>query len=149
APLCPQASHHPPKPAPSGATTWQSDPNSSPTSPTRSTTTPAEATASHPGRRREATRAPPSSAKSPYGEPPTTSIPKTRDQPEEEANSIPSPPSGNSDSTEISPVPPTRQQMRRPTSDRQDAPHIGQATTGDARTKKANGVRAGRRRPAE
>ena len=68
---------------PSGATTWQSDPNWSPTSPTRSKTTPAKVTPSQSGHHREATRAPPSSAKSQCGGPPTASIPKTRDQPEE------------------------------------------------------------------
>ena len=68
---------------PSGATTWQSDPNWSPTSPTRSKTTPAKVTPSQSGHHREVTRAPPSSAKSRCGAPPTASIPKTRDQPEE------------------------------------------------------------------
>ena len=52
---------------------------------------------------------PPSSAKSQCGGPPTASIPKTRDQPEEEANSIQPPPCGNNASTGISPVPPTHQ----------------------------------------
>ena len=39
---------------PSGATTWQSDPNWSPTSPTRSKTTPAKVTPSQSGHHREA-----------------------------------------------------------------------------------------------
>jgi hypothetical protein len=108
---------------------------------------PAEATPSQPGHHREVTRAPPSSAKLQCGAPPMASIPKTRDQPEE-PNSKQPPPCGNNASTGISRVPPTRQQMRGPTSDRQDAPHLVQATTGNARTKKANGVRAGRPRPA-
>jgi hypothetical protein len=45
---------------------------------------------------------------------------------------------------------PTRQQMRRPTSDRQDAPPLVAATpTGSTRTNSPNGVRAGRPRPAD
>jgi hypothetical protein len=67
--------------------------------------------------------APPSFAKSLYGEPPTASIPKTRDQPEEEANSIQPPPYGNSDSTGISPVPPIYPATRRLTNDKQHTPH--------------------------
>src|SRR5215213_4941462 len=134
---------------PSGATTWQSDPNWSPTSPTMSKTTPAKVTPSQSGYFREATRAPPSSAKSQCGGRPTASTPKTRDQPEEEANSKRSRPCGNNASTGLSRVPPTRQQMRGPTSDRQDAPHSAQATTGNARTRDPNGVRAGRPRPAD
>ncbi len=133
---------------PSGGPTWQSDPNWSPTSPTRSKITPAKVTPSQSGHLREATRAPPSSAKSRCGGPPTASIPKTHDQPEE-PNSKLSRPCGNNASTGISRVPPTRQQMRGPTSDRQDTPHSVQATTGSARTKNPNGVRAGRPRPAD
>ena len=133
---------------PSGATTWQSDPNWSPTSPTRFKTTPAKVTASQSGLHREATRAPPSSAKSQCGGPPTASIPKTRDQPEEPTSKR-SRPSGNNASIGKSRVPPTRQQMRGPTNDTQDAPDLDAGTTtGDARTKKANGVRAGRPHPA-
>ena len=109
---------------------------------------PAKVTASQSGLHREVTRAPPSSAKSQCGGPPTASIPKTRDQPEE-PNSKRSRPSGNNTSTGISRVPPIRQQMRGPTNDRQHAPHLDAGTTtGDARTKKANGVRAGRPHPA-
>jgi hypothetical protein len=80
-------------------------------------------TPSQSGHLREATRAPPSFAKSQYGEPATASIPKTRDQPEEAANSIQPPPYGNSDSTGISPVPPTRQATRGLTNDKQHTPH--------------------------
>ena len=87
---------------PSGATTWQSDPSWSPTSPTRSETTPASDGRSRSGHRRAATRAPPSSAKSQCGGPPTASTPKTPDQPEQ-PNSKRRPPSGNSTSTETLP----------------------------------------------
>jgi hypothetical protein len=81
--------------------------------------------------------------------PPTASIPKTHDQPEE-TNSKRFRPSGNSASTGTSPVPPTRQQVRGPTSDRQRTPHLDAGTTTrSARTKNPNGVRAGRPRPAD
>ena len=60
--------------------TWQSDPSWSPTSPTRPRITP-KVTPSQSGHLREATRAPPSFAKSQCGGPPTASIPKTPDQP--------------------------------------------------------------------
>src|SRR5215203_5339884 len=133
---------------PSGATTWQSDPSWSPTSPTMSKTTPAKVTPSQSGYFREATRAPPSSAKSQCGGRPTASTPKTRDQPEEEANSKCSRPCGNNASTGMLRVPPTRQQGRGPTSDRLDASHLVEATTGSARTKNPNGVRTGRPPPA-
>jgi hypothetical protein len=106
---CPglRAFHQRCMPIPSGATTWQSDPNLSPTSPTKSKITPANMTPSRTGHHHEVTRAPPSSAKSPCGGPPTASIPKTRDQPEE-ANSKRSRPSRNNASTGISPVPARR-----------------------------------------
>ena len=103
----------------SGEATWQSDPNSSPTSPTRSKITPAEVLASQPGHRREVTRACRSSAKLQCGVPPTASIPKTRDQPEEAASSVQQPPSGNSDSTGTPPVPRIRQAPRDMTNDTQ------------------------------
>jgi hypothetical protein len=128
---------------------WQSDPNSSPTSPPRSKTTPAKATARQPGRHQEATRAQDFSPKLQCGAPPMASIPKIRDQQEEEANSRQPRPSGNKTSTGISRVPPTRWQMRGPTSDKHDSPHLVEATTGNARTKKPNDVRAGRPRPAD
>jgi hypothetical protein len=112
---------------PSGATTWQSDPSWSLTSPTRSNTTRAKVKPSQSGHLREATRAPPSSAKSQYGGPPTASIPKTRDQPEE-ANSKRSRPAGNNASTGRSPVPPTRQQIRGATSDRQHTLHLASSS---------------------
>ena len=134
---------------PSGATTWQSDPNWSPTSPTRSKTTPAKVTPSQSGLHREATRAPPSSAKSQCGGPPTASIPKTRDQPEEEANSKRSRPSGNNASTGISPVPPIRQATRGLTNGRQHTPHLDAGTTtASARTKHPVNVRTGQPHPA-
>jgi hypothetical protein len=83
------------------------------------------------------------------GGPPTGSILRTRDQPEEEASSIQPPPCGNNASTDISPVPPTLQQMRGPTSDRQHTPDLDAGTTtGSAHIKKPNGVRAGRPPPA-
>ena len=148
---CPgsRAFHQRCMPIPSGGPTWQSDPSWSPTSPTRSKTTPAKVTPSQSGLHRELTRAPPSSAKSQCGGPPTASIPKTRDQPEE-PNSKRSRPSGNNASTGISPIPPIRQTMRGPTSDRQHTPHLDAGTTtASARTKNPNGVRAGRPHPAD
>ena len=60
-----------------------------------------------------------------------------------------SPPCGNYASTGISRVPPTRPQMRGPTSDRQHTPHLDAGTTtGSAHTKNPNVVRAGRPLPA-
>jgi hypothetical protein len=106
---------------PSGGRTWQSDPNWSPTSPTRFKITSANVTARQPGLQPEVIP-PHSFAKSQCGEPPTASIPKTRDQPED-SSSIQPPPCGNSDSTGISPDPPTRQAMRRLTNDKQHTPH--------------------------
>jgi len=98
-------------------------------SPTRSKTTPANMTPSQSGHHREVTPAPPSSAKSQCGAPPTASIPKTRDQPEE-ANSKQPPPCGNNASTGISPVLPIRQATRGLTNQRQDAPpHFVTGTT--------------------
>src|SRR5512132_4125879 len=95
------------------------------------------------GLHREATRAPPSSAKSPCGGPPTASIPKTRDQPEEPSSKC-FRPCGNSASTGISPLQPIRQATRGLTNDRQHTPHLDAGTTtGSARTKNPNGVRAG------
>ena len=133
---------------PSGEPTWQSDPNSSPTSPTRSNTTPAKVTPSQPGLHREATPAPTSFAKSQCGGPPTASIPKTRAQPEE-PNSKRSRPAGNSASTGISPVQPIRQATRGLTNDRQDAPHlVAGTTTASARTKHPVNVRTGQSHPA-
>ena len=118
------------------------------TSPTRSKIKPAKVTARLSGLHRKPTRAPPSSAKSHCGGPPTASIPRTRDQPEE-PNSKRSRPSGNNASTGISPMPPIRRQMRAPTSDRQHTPHLVAGTTiASARTKNPNGVqRAVRARP--
>jgi hypothetical protein len=128
--------------------TWQNDPNWSQTSPTRSKTTPAKVTPNQSGHHPEVTRAPPSSAKSQSGAPPTASIPKTRDQPEKPTPKR-SRPCGNNASTGISSVPPTRQEMRGATSDRQDASHLLEATTtGRARTKPPNGVRTGQPHPA-
>ena len=97
------------------------------------------------GHRRADTRAPPSSAKSQCGGPPTGSIPKTHKQPVE-SNSKRSRPSGNNASTGISLVPPTR----GPTSDRQHTPHLDPGTTTrSARTQNPNGVPAGRPRLAD
>jgi hypothetical protein len=89
---------------------------------------PAEVLASQPGHRREATRAPHSSAKSQCGEPPTASIPKTRDQPEA-ANLIPPPHYGNSGLTGISPVPLTHPATRASTNDTERIPHRAAPTT--------------------
>jgi hypothetical protein len=114
---------------------------------TQSKTTPGKVTPSQSGHLREATRAPPSSAKSQYGGPPTASIPKTRDQPEE-AHSKRSRHCGNNASSGLSRVPPTRQQMRGSTSDRQDTPHLDAGTTtASARTKiRSTSERASRTR---
>ena len=129
---------------PSGATTWQSDPNSSPTSPPSFKTTPATLTPSQLGLHREATRPPPSSAKSLCGAPQTASIPTTRDQPGEEANSKRSRPSGNNTSTGISPVPPIRQATRDSTNGRQYTPHpVAGTSTASARTRHPINVRTG------
>ena len=92
----------------------------------------------------------PSSAKSQSGGPPTASIPKTPDQPEQEPNWKRARLCGNNASTGISRAPLTRQQMPGPTSDGQGAPHLDAGrTTGITCTRKANGVRAGRPRPAD
>jgi conjugative relaxase-like TrwC/TraI family protein len=80
--------------------------------------------------------------------PPTALLPKTHDQPAE-PNSKRSRHSGNSASTGTSRVPPTRQQMGGPTSDKRHAPHLAATTTGNARTENRNGVRTGRPRPAD
>src|SRR3954452_21574128 len=101
------------------------------------------------GLQREATRAPPSSARSQCGVPPTASIPKTRDQPEE-PNSKRSQPSGNNASTAISRVPPTRQQILGPMSDTQHTPHLDAGTTTDrARTNHPNRAPAPPPHPAD
>ena len=105
---------------PSGGPTWQSDPSLSPISPTRSKITSAKVTARRPGLQQEVIP-PHLFAKSQYGEPPTASIPKTRDQPEDSSSIQPSP-YGNSDSTGISPVPPIRQATRGLRNDRQRTP---------------------------
>ena len=143
---CPgsQAFHQRSMPIPSGGLTWRGDPNSSLTSPIRSMTTPATATPNQSGHHPEATRAPPSSAKSQCGGPPTESIPKTHDQPEE-PHSKHFRPCGNNVSTGRSPIPPIRHAARGPTSDRQDAPPLAVS----ARTKDRNGVGAGRPRRAD
>ena len=142
---CPgfRAFHQRSMPIPLGVATWPSGPNWSPTSPTRSKITPAEVLARQPGQHRQATRAPPSSAKSRCGGPPTVSSPKTRDQPEE-SNSKRAPPCGNNASTGTSRVPPAHQDMPRPMSDRQHTPHLvaGTTTTG-ARTKHPDSARTG------
>jgi hypothetical protein len=147
---CPgsRAFHQRSRTIPCGAPTWQSDPSKSPTSPTRFTTTPAKVTPGRSGLHREVSRAHHSSVTSQCGAPPTASIPKTRDQ-QEEPNSKRSRPSGNNASTGTSRGPPTRQQMRGPTSEGQDTLHLVAATTtGSARTRDPNGVRAVRPRLA-
>jgi hypothetical protein len=145
-----RAFHQRSMPIPFGEATWTSDPNSSPSSPTRSKTTLAKLMASQFGLQREATRAPPSSAKSLYGEPPRASIPKTRDPLEKEANSRPPPPCGNSDSTGRSPIPPIHQTTQGPTNDSKHTPHIDAgATTGKAHTKQLVNVRMGQSRLAD
>jgi hypothetical protein len=100
------------------------------------------------GLHREATRAPPWSATLHYGGPPTASIPKIHDQPEELSSKC-FRPCGNNAWTGISRVPPTRPQVRGPTGHTQDAPHSVQGTSGSARTNNPNGVPAGRPRPAD
>jgi hypothetical protein len=82
------------------------------------------------------------------GAPPTASIPKTHDQPEE-ANSTPSRPCGNNASTGISPLQPIRQATRGLTNDRQHATHLDvDATAASTRTKHQVNVKTGRPRPA-
>src|SRR5215217_8569572 len=77
------------------------------------------------------------------------SIPKTCDQPEEEANSKRSRASGNNASIGISPVPPIRQATRALTNDTQHTPHLVAGTmTVSARTKHPVNVRRGRPHPA-
>jgi hypothetical protein len=85
---------------------------------------------------------------SPCGGPPTASIPKTRDQPEEPTRNPPDAVE-TTPSTGISRVPPANQQMRGPTSDKQDAPLLAATTTGGARTTHPVSVRAGGQRPAD
>jgi hypothetical protein len=92
---------------PPGATTWPSEHNTSPTSPARFETSQPEPTISQSGLRREATRAPHSSAKSRCGGPPTASTPKTHDQPEGTNLRLPRT-YGNKTSTEMSPAPSSR-----------------------------------------
>jgi hypothetical protein len=105
--------------------------------------------AHHPGHHPDVIRAPPSSAKSQCGGPPSASIPKTRDQ-LEEPNSKRFRHCGSNASTGLLRVPPTRQQMLEPTSDRQRTAHLDAGTTTrSAGTKNPNGVRAGRPRPAD
>jgi hypothetical protein len=135
---------------PSGVTTWQGDPSWSQTSPARFKTTPPTVTPCQSGHHRGATPAPPSSAKSQCGAPATASIPKTRDQPEEEANWRQPPPCGNSASTGRSPVPPIRQTTRGLTNDRQHTPHlVAGTTTASARTKDPDNVRTRQPHPAD
>jgi hypothetical protein len=100
------------------------------------------------GHHRELTPAP-SFAKSQCGEPPTASIPKIHDQPEE-PNSKCFRPCGNSDSTDISPIPPIHQTTQGPTNDSKHTPHIdADATTGKAHTKQLVNVRTGQSHPAD
>jgi hypothetical protein len=99
------------------------------------------------GLQREATRAPPSFAKSQCGGPPTASIPKTRDQ-RAEGNSRQPQPCGNSASTGISPIPPI-QTTRDLTNHRQHTPHLDTGTTtASAGTKHPVSVRTGHTHPA-
>jgi hypothetical protein len=116
----------------------------SPTSPTKFTTTPGKLPPSQSGHYREATSTPLLSATSPCGGPPTASIPETHGQPEE-PHSKHLQPCGNNVPTGTSPISPIRHSARGPTSDRQNAPPLA----GSARTKDPNGVRAGRPRPAD
>jgi hypothetical protein len=134
---------------PSGGPTWHSDPSWSPTSPARSKTTPAKVAARRSGLHGEAARARHLSAKSQCGGPPTASIPKTHDQPVQEANSKRPRPSGNNTSTGKSPVPPIRQTTRGSTKDRQHTPHLVAGTTrASAPTKHPVNVRTGQPHPA-
>ena len=88
---------------PCGANIWRSGPNSLPTSPTGSETTPARTKRSLCGRRRAAARTSPSLLKSPCGGPPTASTPTTHDQPEQHScRQLRR--SGNTTSTEVSPA---------------------------------------------
>jgi AAA domain len=81
-----------------GPSIWRSDHNSLSTSQVRSETAPAIAANSRYGLRRAAIR-PPSLVRSPCGEPPSASTPKTADQPEQDSHKR-HPPSGNKTSTE-------------------------------------------------
>jgi hypothetical protein len=78
----------------------------------------------------------------------TASIPKTRDQPGggqlETASAL-----WKQRLDRDTAGPPACQQMRGPSSHTQDAPHSVRATSGSARSNNPNGVRAGRRRPAD
>jgi hypothetical protein len=136
-------------PIPSGGPIWQNDLNWSRTSPARSKTTPGKVTARQPGLHREVTRAQHSSVKSQCGGPPTASILRTRDLPEEEASWIQPPPCGNSDSTGRSPVPPIPLATTGLTNDRPHTPHLDVRTTTSARTNHPVGVRTGRPHPAD
>ncbi len=91
---------------PSGANIWRSGDSSLSASQIRSETAPARTANSPHGRRRAATRPPPSSAKSPSGVPPSASTPKTADQPEQDSYQG-RPPFGNTTSTEASDADPT------------------------------------------
>ena len=84
-----------------GASTWRSDRSSLSTLQVRSETPPAIA-ANSPSGHRAATRMPPSLGKSPSGEPPSASIPKTADRPEQD-NRRPRPHFGNRTSTNTFP----------------------------------------------
>src|SRR5829696_5683442 len=132
----------------SGGPTWQSALNWSPTLPSWSKITPARVAVRQRGPPREVIPSP-SFAKSQCGEPPTASIPKTRDQPEEAANSIQPLPCGNSDSTGRSPVPPIHHATTGSTNDRQHKPHrVGGVTTASDRTKHPVSVQTGQPHPA-
>ena len=107
----------------SGDRTRQSGPNWSPTSPTRSKITPARVTPSQSGTTGKLYPSTALVAKSQCGAPPTASIPKTPDQPEEAQLKHPRP-SGNNASTGTSRVPPTRPADPKATSDRHEAPPV-------------------------
>ena len=134
---------------PSGATTWQSDPNWSPTSPTRSKTTPAKVTAQPVW---AATGKPPEHR--PHR--------RNRSVAGRQRHQSPRPATNRRNPTRNAPGPvettprPAYRPCHRPASRCEGRRATGrthrtqsQATTGSARTKNPNGVRAGRPRPAD
>jgi hypothetical protein len=82
-----------------GPNTWPSGHSSLPASQIRSETAPATAANSPSGHHRAATQPPPFLVKSESGVPPSASMPKTADQPEQDSYRR-DPPSGNRTSTE-------------------------------------------------
>jgi hypothetical protein len=125
----------------STAPIWQSDPDLSPTSPTRSKITPAKVAAPRqPGLQPELTRAPLSFVKSQRRA--ANGINRQDPRPTGEGGH------GNSDSTGISPIPPIRRTTRGLTNGRQHTPHrVAPATRGRTKHHPVS-LRAGQPHPA-